>query len=156
MQDRTGTDFGLLFAQALNAYVAHLHRRLGERGFSDLRPTFGLPLRALHEQPRTLTELARGLGVSKQAAAKIVAELDGRSLIEREPSPEDGRATLLRLSARGRSLVRAAIEIGNAVERDLARDLGDDAAAHIRAGLERLAHDPPWSEPAPVRARRVW
>ena len=156
MQDRTGTDFGLLFAQALNAYVAHLHRQLGERGFSDLRPTFGLPLRALHEQPRTLTELARGLGVSKQAAAKIVAELDGRSLIEREPSPDDGRATLLRLSARGRSLVRAAIEIGNAVERDLARDLGDDAAAHIRAGLERLAHDPPWSEPAPVRARRVW
>jgi len=156
MQDRTQTDFGLLFAQALNAYVAHLHRRLGERGFSDLRPTFGLPLRALHEQPRTLTELARGLGVSKQAAAKIVAELDGRSLIEREPSPDDGRATLLRLSARGRSLVRAAIEIGNAVERDLARDLGDDAAAHIRAGLERLAHDPPWSEPAPVRARRVW
>ncbi|HKV68784.1 MAG TPA: MarR family transcriptional regulator, partial [Gaiellales bacterium] len=145
MQGRTDADFGLLFAQALNAYVEHLHRGLGERGFRDLRPTFGLPLRALHERPRTLTELARSLGVSKQAAAKIVAELEGRSLIVREPSPDDGRATLLRLTARGRSLVGAAIEIGNTVERDLARDLGEDAAAHIRAGLERLAYDPPWA-----------
>jgi DNA-binding MarR family transcriptional regulator len=68
----------------------------------------------------------------------------------------DVRATLLRLSGRGRSLVTAAIEIGDAVEHDLARDLGDDAAAHIRAGLERLAHDPPWAGAAPARARRVW
>ena len=156
MQERPPTDFGLLFAQALNAYVEHLHRGLGERGFTDLRPTFGLPLRALHERPRTLTELSRGLGVSKQAAAKIVAELEGRSLIEREPSPDDGRATLLRLSPRGRALVTAAIEIGNAVEQGLARDLGDAAAANIRAALERLAYDPPWADAGPARTRRVW
>jgi DNA-binding MarR family transcriptional regulator len=150
------TDFGLLLARAFNAYVEHLHHRLAAHGFTDLRPTFGLTLRALHERPRTLTELARELGVSKQAAAKVVGELEGRSLIEREPSPADGRATLLRLSARGRSLVAAAIQIGNGVERDLGRDLGDDAAAHVRAGLERLAADPPWSEAPPARVRRVW
>jgi hypothetical protein len=67
-----------------------------------------------------------------------------------------GRSTLLRLSPRGTSLVAAAIRIGNKVERDLACDLGDDAAAHIRAGLERLAYDPPWSDGPPARARRVW
>lgn len=94
--------------------------------------------------------------MSKQAAAKVVAELEMRSLIEREPSPDDGRSSLLRLSSRGRSLVAAAIQIGNAVERDLARDLGGGAAAHIRAGLERLAYDPPWRDGPPARARRVW
>jgi len=157
MQEGTDTDFGLLLARAFNAYVDHLHHGLAARGFADLRPTFGLTLRALHAGPRTLTELARELGVSKQAAAKVVGELEGRSLIEREPSPADGRATLLRLSARGGSLVAAAIRIGNAVERDLGRDLGADAASHIRAGLERLAYDPPWAEhPPAARARRVW
>ncbi len=150
------TDFGLLLARGFNAYVGYLHERLAAAGFADLRPTFGLPLRALHERPRTLTELARELGVSKQAAAKVVGELEGRSLIERRPSPADGRATLLRLSSRGRSLVAAAIRIGDAVERDLARDLGEQAAAHIRAGLERLAYDPPWADAPPARARRVW
>jgi DNA-binding MarR family transcriptional regulator len=156
MQDATRTDFGLLLAQAFNMYVEHLHRELAARGFSDLRPTFGLALRALHARPRTLTELAGELGVTKQAAAKVVGELERRSLIEREPSPADGRSTLLRLSLPGKSLVTAAIRIGNAVERDLARSLGDAAAAHIRAGLERLAYDPSWSGAPPARARRVW
>ncbi len=156
MQLDPRTDFGLLLAQAFNRYIEHLHRELAARGFSDLRPTFGLALRALHERPRPLTDLARELGVTKQAAAKVVGELEARSLIEREPSPADGRSTLLRLSPRGQALVAAAIRIGNAVERDLARDLGDDAAAHLRAGLERLAYDPPWPDGPPARARRVW
>jgi DNA-binding MarR family transcriptional regulator len=156
MQDATGTDFGLLLAQALNRYVGYLHRRLAEEGFADLRPTFGLPLRALHRNPRTLTELARELGVSKQAAAKVVDELHHRRLIERAPSPDDRRATLLRLSAGGEALVAAAIATGNAVERDLAGDLGEGAAACLRTGLERLAYDPPWRDAAPSRSRRVW
>ena len=154
--ESTQIDFGLLLAQALNAYVAHLHRALGERGFADLRPTFGLPLRALHRRPQTLTELAGALGVSKQAAAKLVRELEVRRLVEREPSPDDGRATLLRLSGRGRALVAAAIEIGNTVEGDLTGRLGDDAAAGLRAGLERLAGDPPWPPAESARAPKVW
>jgi DNA-binding MarR family transcriptional regulator len=156
MQPEPRTDFGLLLARAFNAYVEHLHRGLADHGFTDLRPTFGLTLRALRVRPRTLTELARELGVTKQAAGKLVGEMERRSLIEREPSPADGRATLLHLSARGRSLVAAAVRIGNRVEHDLGRDLGEDAAAHIRAGLERLAYDPPWDGGAPARARRVW
>jgi DNA-binding MarR family transcriptional regulator len=155
MQDTT-TDFGLLLAQALNRYVEHLHRRLGEEGFTDLRPTFGLPLRALHARPRTLTELAGQLGVSKQAAAKVVGEMERRRLIERHPSPQDGRSTLLRLSTRGEALVSAAIEIGAAVERDLADRLGPRAAAGLRAGLERMVADPPWDDAPVRRMRTVW
>ena|SRR5690242_4981283 len=151
MQDDSGTDFGLLLAQALNGYVEHLHRELGERGFTDLRPTFGLLLRALHAQPRTLTDLSRELGVSKQAAAKVVGEVERRGLVEREPSPVDRRATVLRLSARGEALVTAAIEIGNTVERDLPADVG------LRDGLERLAHDPPWAGGEPPKGGgRIW
>jgi DNA-binding MarR family transcriptional regulator len=154
MQGRT--DFGLLLAQALNSYVDHLHRRLGDRGFTDLRPTFGIPLRALHREPRTLTSLAREVGVTKQAAAKVVGEMERRGLIERTPSPDDRRAVLLRLSRRGESLVAEAIRIGDAVERDVSRELGPAAAAGMRAGLERLAHDPPWGETAPPPSRPVW
>jgi DNA-binding MarR family transcriptional regulator len=152
------TDFGLLLARAFNTYVEHLHGELDARGFPDLRPTFGLPLRALHRGPRTLTELAVELGVSKQAAAKVVGQLERRRLIEREPSTTDRRATLLHLSASGRSLVAAAIHIGGDVERDLARELGPDTAAEMRVALERLAYDPPWTRGpgSPARAQRVW
>jgi hypothetical protein len=59
------------------------------------------------------------------------------------------------MTGRGTSLA-AAIRIGDAVERDLGRDLGDDAAAHVRAALERLAYDSPWGDGPPARPRRVW
>ncbi len=137
--DDTRTDFGLLFAQAFNAYVEHLHEGLAQSGFPDLRPTFGLPLRALHRRPRTLTELAAALGVTKQAAAKIVAQMEELGLVERRESPDDRRATILRLSRRGRSLVARAVAIGGEVEAGIARDLGPDAAAGLRAALERMA-----------------
>jgi DNA-binding MarR family transcriptional regulator len=146
------TDFGLLLARAFNAYVGHLHDRLAEAGFDDLRPTFGLPLRALHEAPRTTTELAAQLGVTKQAAGKVVGEMERRGLIERVPSPTDGRAVVLRLSPRGTALVREAVRIGTDVE----HDLGADAARGLRPALERLAYDPPWEATAHRRARRVW
>jgi DNA-binding MarR family transcriptional regulator len=162
MQDSTGdptrTDFGLLLARAFNAYVEHLHDRLAARGFPDLRPSFGLPLRALHREPRTLTELGAELGVSKQAAAKVVGELERRGLIERTPSPDDGRATLLHLSPSGDALVAAAIDVGDQVEQDLATEIGHAAAADLRLALERLAYDAPWMRTpgSHPRARRVW
>jgi DNA-binding MarR family transcriptional regulator len=156
--DEARTDFGLLLARAFNAYVEHLHSQLATRGFPDLRPTFGIPLRALHREPRTLTELGAELGVSKQAAAKVVVELERRGLIERTPSPADGRATLLHLSPSGRSLVATAIDVGNQVERDLAREIGHAVAAGLRLARERLAYDAPWarSPGSNVHARRVW
>jgi DNA-binding MarR family transcriptional regulator len=152
------TDFGLLLARAFNAYVEHLHDRLAGAGFPDLRPTFGLPLRALHHEPRTLTELGAELGVSKQAAAKVVGELERRGLIRRTPSPADGRATILHLTQSGRLLVATAIEVGNQVEQDLTREMGHTAAADLRLALERLAYDAPWtrSPGSQVATRRVW
>jgi hypothetical protein len=52
--------------------------------------------------------------------------------------------------------VEAAIEIGNAVERDLAGDLEERGAGGLRSGLERLAYDPPWDGKPASRAGRVW
>lgn len=152
------TDFGLLLARAFNAYVEHLHDQLAAGGFPDLRSTFGLPLRALHHEPRTLTELGAELRVSKQAAAKVVGELERRGLVQRTPSPADGRATLLHLTESGRLLVATAIDVGNHVERDLTRELGHTAAADLRLGLERLAYDAPWTRSPGSQAatRRVW
>jgi hypothetical protein len=57
---------------------------------------------------------------------------------------------------RRQTLLSAAPSDGLARVWKLARALGDEAAAHIRHGLERLAYDPPWAEAAPARARRVW
>ena len=50
-----------------------------------------------------LTELARRLGVSKQAAGQIVDELEEFGMLERIADPQDARAKLVRFSKKGQA-----------------------------------------------------
>ena len=43
-----------------------------------------------------LTELARRVGISKQAVGQLVDELEEMGVVERGPDPDDGRAKLIR------------------------------------------------------------
>ena len=76
-------------------------------GIADMRAPFGFVIRALAERDRTLTELAALLDVSKQAAIKVVDEMEARASSRREPDPADRRRKVLTLTEKGRA-VRAA------------------------------------------------
>ena len=127
-------DLGILLVGATRAFTDLLHDELDRRGFADVRPAFGVVLRALRDEELRLTRLAERLGVSKQAAAKVVDEMVTKGLVSREPSPTDGRAVQLALTARGRSVVAVAAEIGQDLERRLTSRVGsDDVEAMARA-----------------------
>lgn len=150
-------DFGILLALAFRAYVDELHAELAARGFTDMKPGFGVVFRALHERPLTLTQLAGQLGVSKQAAAKVVGELLTRELVAQEDPPEDLRTKLLVLTTRGRALVRAAVQIGARVEQRLVAEVGTRAVAGMRTALEHLVTSGGGEpEMRARRARPVW
>lgn len=150
-------DFGILLALAYRVYVDELHAALAARGYPDMRPSFGAVFRALHEQPLTLTQLAEQLGTSKQAAAKLVAELVERGLVVQRASDEDRRRKDLTLSPRGRALVRAAIDVGAKVEARLVAEVGARAVAGLRAALEHLiVTGGGQAELRARRARPVW
>jgi DNA-binding MarR family transcriptional regulator len=71
-----------------------------------------------------LTELAARLGVTKQAAGELVAELEAMGVLERVPDPSDGRAKLIRFSARGRQGLLQGLGVLRAIEHELAGRLG--------------------------------
>lgn len=146
-------DFGILLALAFRVYVDELHAELAARGFTDMRPGYGAVFRALHERPLTLTLLAAQLGVSKQAAGKVVGELLSRGLVAQRDGAEDLRTKLLVLTAGGRALVRAAKQVGARVEKRLAAEVGPRAVAGMRTALAHLVVSG-GGEPE-LRARRV-
>src|SRR3954468_21334641 len=119
----SAADFGILLALAFRVYVDELHSELAKRGFDEMRPAFGLVFRALGERPLTLTQLASQLGTSKQAMAKVVAELLERDFIAQHGSDTDRRIKVLVLTERGRAVVKAAIEIGSRVEARLRAEI---------------------------------
>jgi DNA-binding MarR family transcriptional regulator len=90
------------------------------------------------EDGTRLTELADRAGVTKQTASLLVAALEREGLVERVPDPEDGRARLIRLSARGREAAQRAMEVVIGVEGEWTAHLGPELTQRLREALVRL------------------
>ena len=119
-------------------------RLLNERAIGEIRARTGRPVRVAHTavlphvdlEGTRLTELARRLGTSKQAAGQLVDELVAMGMLERVPDPRDARAKLVRFSAEG----QAGIVEGLGVLRELEEEIRDLVGeAKMRALHEALA-----------------
>jgi DNA-binding MarR family transcriptional regulator len=58
--------------------------------------------------PLRLAELAQLESVSAPSTTRLVAELESKGLVSREPDPADGRAVLLSITLKGEAAVAAA------------------------------------------------
>jgi len=124
-----------LFAMAYRHLVVDLHERLAARGWRDVRPHYGYVLLACRDQPTTSGGLAALLGVSKQAASKLVDGMVEASLVRRTTSPEDSRAKLVALTPRGRRLLAVVEDIYVELEADWAAVVGRPTVSAVREGL---------------------
>ena len=92
-------------------------------------------------------ELARRIGVSRQAIHETISELERLGLVEQVPDPAHGRAKVVVLTERGRENVAAAYRAFAELEAELAARIGDGRVANLR---DALAGD--WGRP-PGHAR---
>jgi DNA-binding MarR family transcriptional regulator len=149
--DLAPLDLGHL-AQFVGARVNELLlERLAAEGFGDLRTSHGYVFQHLIDGPRTISELARLLGVSQQAASKSVAELVTLGYLESAPDA-DKRARAIRLSARARASIAVSRLFRAKLEKKLTKKHGaalDEARALLASVLEELGGG------ATVRARAV-
>jgi DNA-binding MarR family transcriptional regulator len=118
-------------------------RRLNELALSRVAERTGIPIRASHTtlfphidlEGTRQTELARRVGVSKQAIHQLVSELEAMGVLERVPDPADRRATLVRFSAKeGRTLLDGLALLGE-LERDLGKTIGKKRMDALRETL---------------------
>jgi DNA-binding MarR family transcriptional regulator len=59
---------------------------------------------AVAGEPRTVAQIARAMGLTRQAVQRLVDELEAEGVVARLDHPESRRARLVRLTARGESL----------------------------------------------------
>jgi DNA-binding MarR family transcriptional regulator len=78
------------------------------KGFDGVRPVHGYAFVRISHGGATVVDVAEHLGVTKQSASQLVDQLVQRGYITREPHPDDARARLLALTARGVACTRAA------------------------------------------------
>jgi len=136
---------------AYRQLVVDLHERLVARGWRDVRPHYGYVLLACRDRPTTSGELAELLGVSKQAASKLVDGMVDASLIRRSRSDDDLRAKSVALTARGRRLLTVVEEIYAELEADLVSIVGRPAVAALRSTMVTVLRAAHGGELPPVR-----
>jgi len=85
-------------------------------------------------------ELARKVGISKQAIGQLVAELEAWNLVTRKPDPDDGRAKRVVWTEHGREAMLDGLSHLKDIEAELAQAVGPDRWALLRDGLLHL-HD---------------
>src|SRR4051812_22748504 len=154
----TGTiDLAILLTAASRGVADRLIDAMRRAGLDEVRSNHGFVIRALGEGSLTLTELAARLEVSKQAAQKVVDDMERRRLLERVPSSTDRRVKAIRLTARGRKVRRTALSTSHRLEAELRSDLGDDAVDSMRGALERFVdRNGGLEEVRAGRARPIW
>lgn len=135
----TEPDLGILLALAYQQFVTELHEDLAEHGFDDLLRSDGYVFRALDDRAMTTSALAERLGISKQGAGQIVADLTRRGYVDGRPDPADRRGTLLELTGHGREALAAARDFHRRYEQRLARRHGRANVDTVRAMLVAMA-----------------
>src|SRR5690242_20812012 len=84
-----GPPLARLFAIAYRVLVDGLHDRLQAQGWTDVRPAFGFVLLAARDQPTSVTEVAALMGITKQAASKLVDAMVASGYVRREADSRD-------------------------------------------------------------------
>ncbi len=112
--------------------------RVRAEGPPDLRPVHMTLMPHLDMEGTRLTELAARMGISKQGASQIVADLEEMEIVERRPDPSDGRARLVRFTRRGEEALLHGLGVLERLEAELARGIGAARMQRLRLGLAAL------------------
>jgi len=146
-----GPPLARLFAIAYRQLIDSLHDRLQARGWTDLRPAFGFVLLAARDQPTSVTELAGLMGITKQAASKLVDAMISGGYIQRGTDPHDGRQRPVSLTGRGEELLSAVEQVYAELEDRWAKLIGTSHVDRIRRDLMHVLSDPSNGQLPPVR-----
>lgn len=131
-------DLGILLGLAFEGFVDRLHEDLARRGFDDVKRSYGYVFRALADGTASIADLAAHLGVTSQAATRLINEMEAAGYVVRLADGGDRRITRVALARRGEGALAAARRFHGRFERDLAARHGEVATRTLRELLEGM------------------
>ena len=140
-------NFGNLFRDPALLIQELVAEELARRGFGDLRAALLAVGQHVRQTGSRITELAEITLLTKATVVHAIDELERLGYVKREPDPTDGRAKLVRPTARGIAAEGAWREVIAEIRAAWTEILGPDEMAALEGALGRL-HDALWT-PSP-------
>lgn len=107
-------------------------------GYDDLNPAHVRLFRYPTLDRLRPTEIAERMQITKQSVHTLLAHLEDRGYIERQPDPSSKRSRIVRLSPQGRRLELEVRSQARQAEEEIAAILGPRRFAQLRDALEAL------------------
>jgi len=95
-------------------------------GYGEITPALNRLFSHMRARPVGISELARVLGISRQAVHELVRQAEDLGLVETVASEQDARVKLVRFSEAGWAMSDCAAGELDAIERELAARIGED------------------------------
>lgn len=112
--------------------------RMRTRGFPDYQPSYPRLLGNLDTGGTRIGALARRMGVTRQGASQLAAEIEAKGYLERLPDPTDRRGAIVRFTSRGREALELALVVMTEIEAEYADVLGLERYRSMKQSLAVL------------------
>jgi DNA-binding MarR family transcriptional regulator len=136
--DRLDTgNLGFLLAKASQRWNELLADRFAQRGFREVRPSYGSVLLPLFEEDGLrMGQIAERARLSKQTMTTMVRLCERDGLVVRERDPHDARAFRIKLTMRAKDFRPVAGQILRELDRTVLAALGERQTAALRRALK--------------------
>lgn len=141
--DPPGFELPLRLFLAFRVIIDELHAELAREGHPEMRPMHGFVFQAIGPGT-TAVELGRRVGVSKQAASKMVETLERAGYVERTNDPADARRKIVRLTPYGVDALARSARIFDRIRDDWVRRLGVGQVRALEGALRAMTPDDMW------------
>jgi DNA-binding MarR family transcriptional regulator len=131
-------NLGILLRESFRTMNEAVIERLAERGHGEVRYAHGNVFQYLDDAGTRVSVLAQRAGMTKQSMAQLVEHLERHGYLERVPDPADGRAKLVRTTARGKEVFAIVREVVGELEGRIEAALGRAKLDRLRALLKEL------------------
>ena len=122
-------------------WKAAFDEKMLARGYPWVAEARGAVIGQLRPGGRPQSELAGGLGISKQAVQQFVDELVREGAVERIVDPADARGRIVQLTARGVAFLEEGNRVKRQIEARYARRIGRNRLQALNEALDELAQE---------------
>jgi DNA-binding MarR family transcriptional regulator len=135
---------GVALRRAHAGYRRQVNEELAAAGFDRRRyPDGRVLVMCAAPGETTISDVGRGLGITRQGASKIVASLRERGYLEVTPSPADGREKILTVTPRAAEFLLAIRAAAGVIEARLLREVGAEDLETFFRVLDAVADGEP-------------
>jgi len=133
---------GRMLLKLERKFTRQVLAKLAQDGLDDITLRHFVVIPFIDEKGIRAVEIARQVGISKQAVSKLVDELLQKGYVSLKADPNDGRASLVYMSAKGNEFLSRAIEHTKHVEASWQEAVGKKEFKVMKQAMSTLLATP--------------